>query len=95
VKATRLSEAEEEARNDFFMAMDCAQDLIQEMVESDINMGAALGGILTQTLTALMSVAPNKETAMKVLSSCIHNASFTSLETSEHEQTHQGSDEIH
>ena len=95
MKATRLSEAEEEARNDFLLAMDCAQDLIQEMVESDINMGAALGGILTQTLTALMSVAPNNETAMKVLSSCIHNASVSIHETTDHEQTHQSSDEIH
>ncbi len=95
MKSMRLREAEEEAKNDLLIAMDCAQDLIQELAENDVNMGAALGGILTQTLTALMSVAPNNETAMKVLSSCIHNASVSIHETTDHEQTHQSSDEIH
>ena len=95
MKPTRLSEAKEETQNDFLIAMDCAQDLIHELEENDLNMSAALCGILTQTLTTLMSVSPNKETAMNVLRACIHNASVTMLETTEHAQTHRGSDEVH
>jgi len=95
VKPTRLSEAEEETKNDFLIALDCAQDLINELMENDVNIGAALGGILTQTLTTLMSVAPNNEIAMNVLRSCIHNASVTMSETTDHAQTHHSSDQTH
>ena len=72
--------------------MECAHELIKEMTLNKMNMGAALGGILTQTLTALMHLAPDNETAMQVVSSCLHNAS-TTVETNN--QTHDTSDKIH
>ena len=92
MKRVLLQETEEEIRDDFLWSMECTHDLIQEMTLSDMNMGAALGGMLTQTLTALMHLAPDNETAMKVLSSCIHNAS-TTVEI--HTQTHDSSNKIH
>tara|TARA_R110002124_G_scaffold185898_1_gene353427 strand:- start:168 stop:455 length:288 start_codon:yes stop_codon:yes gene_type:complete len=95
MKRVLLQETEEEIRDDFLWSMECTHDLIQEMTLSDMNMGAALGGMLTQTLSALMAFAPDNDTAMKVLSSCIHNATVSVKEPNTKKQTHGSSDEIH
>ena len=92
MKRVLLQEVEEEIKEYFLWSMECAHELIKEMTLNEINMGAALGGILTQTLTALMHLAPDNETAMQVVSSCLHNAS-TTVETNN--QTHDTSDKIH
>ena len=95
MKPATLEEVEDEIKDDFFWSMECAHELIQEMTANDMNMGAAIGGMLTQTLTALMSLAPDNDTAMKVLSSCIHNATVNAEEMQSKRQNHRGSDEIH
>jgi hypothetical protein len=92
MKRVLLQETDDEIRDDFMWSMECTHELIQEMTLNEMNMGAALGGMLTQTLTALMHLAPDTETAMQVVSSCIHNAS-TTVEINT--QTHDSSDEIH
>ena len=93
--ASTLNEVEEEVKEDFLWSMECAHELIQEMTASDRNMGAAIGGMLTQTLTALMAFAPNNETAMQVLSSCIQNATVNIIDMKVKPQNHRGSTKIH
>ena len=95
MKRVLLQEVEEEIREDFLWSMECTHELIQEMTLSEMNMGAALGGMLTQTITALMALAPDNETAMKVLTSCIQNASETMAEVANKGQTHDSSGKEH
>tara|TARA_R100000951_G_scaffold40315_1_gene34164 strand:- start:649 stop:936 length:288 start_codon:yes stop_codon:yes gene_type:complete len=92
---TTIQEVEEEVKEDFMWSMECAHELIQEMTASDMNMGAAIGGMLTQTLTALMTLAPDNETAMQVLSSCIQNATVNIIDRKAKSQNHRGSVKIH
>lgn len=81
-----------EMAEDFYTAAECTYELIEEFEEMGLSTGPAIGGALTQLLSYLIATAPDSQTAMGLLSSCITNATLHSDNTL---TTHPGSDEIH
>lgn len=74
-----------QAQQDFFYACDSVREMLDDFAEQDLFPGAALTGALTQLVANLFSMAPSDEIAMKMLSSCIDNATaFLAEEQTSH-----------
>ena len=95
MKPKKLSEASPETQDDFLLAIQVTEEMLQELYESDVNMGAAIGGVLTQSMIELLQLAPDYATAMDVIASCIHNATQSTQDPRTTGQTHEGTPEIH
>ena len=86
------SSPDEQAQEDFFHAVDCTAELLQEFDTMGLEKGPAIGGALTQIIAHLIAISPDTASAMGMLSSCISNAAF---HVDKCGVTHKGSDNIH
>lgn len=68
--------SDEKAQEDFFHAVECAAELLEEFDAMGLEKGAAIGGALTQIIAHLIAISPDTASAMGMLSSCISNAAF-------------------
>jgi len=73
--ASLSDEEAEQAKEDFFCACECAAEMLENFAAMGLYTGPALGGALTELIANLLEVSPDKESAMQMLSACIHNAS--------------------
>ena len=89
-KVTTLTE--DKIKDDFFDACDMTADLLVEFDRLGFERGSALGGALTQILSYLMAVSPDKASAMTMLSSCLSNAAINQNEI---QQTHESTETLH
>jgi hypothetical protein len=83
---------EDKIKDDFFDACDMTADLLIEFDRLGLERGPALGGALTQILSYLMAVSPDKTSAMTMLSSCLSNAA---INHDERQQTHESNELLH
>lgn len=90
--ASLSDEDAEQAKDDFFYACECAAEMIQDFAAQGLYTGPALGGALTQLIANLLEISESQESAMQMLSACIHNASAN---ISDKKATHFTSPEIH
>jgi|TARA_E500000318_G_scaffold101864_1_gene105709 hypothetical protein len=61
-------------QDDFLHAADCTEQLIKEFDLQGIDRGSALGGILTETISHIISGSPNPSVALGLIASCITSA---------------------
>lgn len=72
---------EEKVKEDFFQASDLTAELIEEFDNLGLDIGPAIGGALTQMIAHLIATAPDANTAMGMLSSCMSNATLNAETT--------------
>jgi|14BtaG_2_1085337.scaffolds.fasta_scaffold18871_4 hypothetical protein len=69
-----IVESMEAHQDDFLHAAECAEELIKEFDRQGIDRGSALGGILTETISHIISGSPNPAVALGLIASCITSA---------------------
>jgi len=82
---------DERSQEDFFHAVDCTAELLEEFDAIGLEKGPALGGALTQIIAHLIAISPDTASAMGMLSSCISNAALNV----ERGVSHEGNSNIH
>jgi|DEB0MinimDraft_3_1074331.scaffolds.fasta_scaffold80103_2 hypothetical protein len=69
-----------------------AEQAKEDFAAQGLYTGPAIGGALTQIIANLLEISPDKESAMQMLSACIHNAS---VNVADKKATHYAGHEIH